>query len=74
MSNAALEAENIPEDFSEQVDPQKLADVRPIPRISIQAFCETQSVMSPVEKMTTDRRMANAQVRTHMGGLIAAIA
>ncbi|MEO1700757.1 MAG: CpaE family protein [Pseudomonadota bacterium] len=73
MSNAALEPEHIAENLADQVDPHKLAEVRPIPRISIQAFCETQSVMSPVEKMTTDRRMSNAQVRTHMGGLIAAI-
>ncbi|MEO0542222.1 MAG: CpaE family protein [Pseudomonadota bacterium] len=73
MSNAALETQTVAETYSPQVDPNQLADVRPIPRISIQAFCETQSVMSPIERMTTDRRMSNAQVRTHMGGLIAAI-
>ncbi|MEM9999377.1 MAG: CpaE family protein [Pseudomonadota bacterium] len=73
MSNAALETKDTVDEAQVLGDPNKLADVRPIPRISIQAFCETQSVMSPVEKMISDRRMANTQVRTHMGGLVAAI-
>ncbi|MEM1376591.1 MAG: CpaE family protein [Pseudomonadota bacterium] len=63
----------MPDTAAVEVDPSKLADVRPIPRISIQVFCETQSVVSPVEKMTTDRRMANTQVRVNMGGIVAAI-
>ena len=50
-----------------------ISDVRPIPRISIQAFCETQAVAGPIERMAEDRRMAKAQTRVYMGGLAAAV-
>ena len=50
-----------------------IKDVRPIPRISIQAFCETQAVAGPIERMAEDRRMAKAQTRVYMGGLAAAV-
>lgn len=46
--------------------------VRPIPRISIQAFCETEGVARPIERAGEDRRMAKAHVRVHMGGIRAA--
>lgn len=47
--------------------------VRPIPRISIQAFCETEGVAKPIERAAEDRRMAKAHVRVHMGGIRAAV-
>ena len=47
--------------------------VRPIPRISIQAFCETEGVAKPIERAGEDRRMAKAHMRVHMGGIRAAI-
>ncbi len=50
-----------------------ITDVRPIPRISVQAFCETQAVAGPIERMGEDRRMAKAQTRVYMGGLPAAV-
>ena len=50
-----------------------MKDVRPIPRISIQAFCETQAVAGPIERMAEDRRMTKAQTRVYMGGLAAAV-
>jgi pilus assembly protein CpaE len=46
--------------------------VRPIPRISIQAFCESEGVAKPIERAGEDRRMAKAHVRVHMGGIRAA--
>jgi pilus assembly protein CpaE len=46
--------------------------IRPVPRISIQAFCETESVAKPIERAAEDRRMAKAHVRVHMGGVRAA--
>ncbi|MEF2070750.1 AAA family ATPase [Consotaella aegiceratis] len=46
--------------------------VRPIPRISIQAFCETEAVAAPLEEAAGDRRMVKAHVRVHMGGIRAA--
>jgi pilus assembly protein CpaE len=46
--------------------------IRPVPRISIQAFCETEGVAKPIERASEDRRMAKAHVRVHMGGVRAA--
>lgn len=50
-----------------------LQAIRPVPRISIQAFCETEGVFKPVERAKNDRRMSRAQVKLNMGGLAAAI-
>ena len=50
-----------------------LQSLRPVPRISIQAFCETEAVANPVERAGEDRRMAKAHLKVHMGGLATAI-
>ena len=50
----------------------QLARVAPIPRISVQAFCETDGVADPLERAGKDRRMAKATLRVHMGGIRAA--
>jgi pilus assembly protein CpaE len=47
--------------------------VAPIPRISIQAFCETAELSNAVQSASTDRRMAKAHVKVQMGGIKAAI-
>ncbi len=47
--------------------------LRPIPRISIQAFCETEGVAHPIERAGEDRRMARAHLKVHMGGIPTAI-
>lgn len=47
--------------------------LRPIPRISIQAFCETESIAAPIERAGEDRRMAKAHLKVHMGGIATAI-
>lgn len=48
-------------------------DLRPVPRISMQAFCETAAVADAIEKAGSDRRMEKAHVKVHMGGILAAI-
>jgi len=45
----------------------------PVPRISIQAFCESPDVAQTVNDAVIDRRMEKAHVKVHMGGLPAAI-
>lgn len=50
-----------------------MRDLRPIPRISIQAFCETEGVADPVERAAGDRRMAKAHLKVHRGGIATAI-
>ncbi|MEW9807271.1 CpaE family protein [Mesorhizobium sp. ZMM04-5] len=47
--------------------------LRPVPRISIQAFCETEGVAQPIERAGEDRRMAKAHLKVHMGGVATAI-
>ena len=47
--------------------------LRPVPRISIQAFCETDGVAQPIERASEDRRMSKAHLKVHMGGIATAI-
>jgi len=47
---------------------------RPIPRISIQAFCEDQNLANVIQEAAEDRRLSKAHVSIHMGGATAAIA
>ncbi|MEJ1159571.1 AAA family ATPase [Prosthecomicrobium sp. N25] len=49
------------------------AEIRSVPRIAIQAFCETREVASIVEAAAGDRRMAKAHTKVQMGGLAAAV-
>lgn len=57
---------------SEPVDGPDRA--RPIPRISIQAFCDTSATAETLQVAAEDRRLAKAHVSVHMGGAPAAVA
>lgn len=54
-------------------DAARMERARPIPRISIQAFCEEQSTVDAVQEATNDRRLAKSHVSVHMGGAQAAV-
>ena len=47
---------------------------RPIPRISIQCFCETPQMAETLQVAAEDRRLTKAHVSIHMGGISAAVA
>lgn len=47
--------------------------LRPIPRISIQAFCLSSATADVLERASTDRRLSKAHVKGHMGGVNAAV-
>ncbi len=49
------------------------AEPKSIPRIAIQAFCETPEVAAALEGASKDRRMSRAHVKVLMGGLPAAV-
>lgn len=49
------------------------ADHRPVPRISIHAFCETPATTELLEKAAVDRRLAKTHLTIHMGGVSKAI-
>ncbi len=48
-------------------------DHRPVPRISIHAFCETPAATALLEKAAIDRRLSKAHLTIHMGGLAKAV-
>jgi pilus assembly protein CpaE len=47
--------------------------IAPVPRITIQAFCETQDVAASIQAAADDRRMHKAHVKVQMGGAPAAV-
>lgn len=47
--------------------------VRLVPRITIQAFCETPESADIIDRAAQDRRMSRAAVTTHNGGVEAAV-
>ena len=47
--------------------------IPPLPRISIQAFCETPEIAALVNEAVADRRMSRAHIKVHMGGAPAAV-
>jgi len=78
MSNAA---ENMTADqgampdahVNSGADDASAANARPIPRISIQAFCEGQQTAEVLQVASEDRRLTKAHVSVHMGGPTAAV-
>lgn len=48
-------------------------DHRPVPRISIHAFCETPATTALIEKASVDRRISKAHLTMHMGGVAKAV-
>jgi pilus assembly protein CpaE len=44
------------------------SQIPPVPRISIQAFCETQNIADVIAEASGDRRMTKAQLKVQMGG------
>lgn len=67
MSNAAFDTN------MERDEPvTRSLDARPIPRITIQAFCDTPEIAGTIETAAMDRRMSRAHVKVHTGGINAA--
>jgi pilus assembly protein CpaE len=71
MSNLAYDIDI--EGSDDARDVAAMQTLRPISRISIQAFCETEGVAGPIERAGGDRRMAKAHLKVHMGGIPTAI-
>ena len=77
MSNQALsmDVENVEsESAAAGLAESSTQRARPIPRVSIQVFCETEGVASTFQTVANDRRFSKAHVSIHMGGTEAAIA
>ena len=52
--------------------PGDLDHLRPLPRISVHAFCETEGMFTVMEKLAQDRRMAKVSFRITQGSTQAA--
>jgi pilus assembly protein CpaE len=72
MSNLAYDSGH-DVDAHGQSDAAAMQTLRPLPRVSIQAFCETEGVASPIERAADDRRMSKVHLKVHMGGVATAI-
>ncbi|KAB2916089.1 MAG: CtpF protein [Hyphomicrobiaceae bacterium] len=58
----------------EAEEPPRPDKARPIPRISIQAFCEDAATAEVLQAASADRRLAKSHFSVHMGGAPAAVA
>ena len=52
--------------------PARDSHIAPVPRVSIQAFCENADSAAAVQTAAGDRRMVKAHVKLQMGGIVAA--
>src|SRR6201985_64938 len=52
---------------------RSVVQIEPVPRVSIQAFCESPDIAAIVAAAVSDRRMAKAHVKQNMGGGAAAL-
>jgi pilus assembly protein CpaE len=69
-----LAYDTAPEDRAlSAADMRSIQALRPVPRISVHAFCETDGVAIPIGRASEDRRMAKAHLHLHMGGIRAAV-
>lgn len=73
MSNLAYDDDRLATGTQPEAQASSANDFRPIPRISIQAFCETEAVARPIERAGEDRRMNKVHLKVHMGGLETAV-
>ncbi|WP_346767236.1 AAA family ATPase [Enterovirga aerilata] len=67
--SAPVEPRNLPD----VVEPQGERIIAPLPRITIQAFCETPGVVEAISAAASDRRMQKAHLKVQMGGAPAAV-
>lgn len=72
MNNLAYDSTLEHGDIAQQ-DIAAMHALRPVPRISVQAFCETEGIANLIERAGEDRRMSKAHLKVHMGGLATAV-
>jgi pilus assembly protein CpaE len=58
--------------FADAVRPSDVDHLRPLPRISVHAFCETEALQRMMERCGQDRRMSKVSLRINSGSIAAA--
>ncbi len=74
MSAIEYEIKN-PSELRHAEEAVRMADLeamRPLPRISVHAFCESETLQHVMERCANDRRMAKVSLRITSGGIAAA--
>ncbi|ANK89760.1 MULTISPECIES: AAA family ATPase [unclassified Rhizobium] len=74
MSAIEYEISN-PSELHHAEEAVRMADLeamRPLPRISVHAFCESEALQHVMERCANDRRMAKVSMRITSGGIAAA--
>ncbi|WP_434711835.1 CtpF protein [Rhizobium sp. YTUHZ045] len=74
MSTIEYEIRN-PSELRHAEEAVRMADLetmRPLPRISVHAFCESEPLQHVMERCANDRRMAKVSMRITSGGIAAA--
>jgi pilus assembly protein CpaE len=61
-----------PDGFADAVRPSDVDHLRPLPRISVHAFCETEALQRMMERCGQDRRMSKVSLRINSGSIAAA--
>ncbi|MBO6919801.1 MAG: CpaE family protein [Rhizobiaceae bacterium] len=51
---------------------EELKELRPLPRISVHAFCESPGLLDLMDQCSNDRRLLNVNMRTNQGSILAA--
>ncbi|MGI9521019.1 MAG: AAA family ATPase, partial [Hyphomicrobiaceae bacterium] len=76
QDEAAASSVEVQEMAAEQAETLHAAAIsaRPVPRISIQAFCESQEIAEVIQQAAEDRRLSKTHISVHMGGGTAALA
>lgn len=74
MSNLAIDTTaDLEDEGPQQDDLNAFHNLRPLPRISIHAFCETDGVSNILSRTGDDRRMSRTHLRVENGGVLAAV-
>lgn len=50
----------------------ELRELRPLPRISVHAFCESSNLLDLMDQCSNDRRLLNVNMRANQGSILAA--
>jgi pilus assembly protein CpaE len=61
-----------PDGYADAVRPSDVDQLRPLPRISVHAFCETEAVQRTMERCGQDLRMSKVSLRINSGSIAAA--
>ncbi|MBB3396593.1 MULTISPECIES: CtpF protein [unclassified Rhizobium] len=74
MSTVEYEIKNTTElrNAEDAIRMAELENMRPLPRISVHAFCESEELQRVVERCSHDRRMSKVGLRITSGGIAAA--